>query len=297
MFAYKGSTAMITGASKGLGAAFAKELAGRCMNLVLIARSIDTLQDLADSLGAQYGVSCVALRADLAASDAVERIVTELERLDLKIDLLINNAGLGLTGDFLSHDLAQELASIQVNVQALVGLSHALGAKMVSRGTGGIINLASNAAFQPLPHMATYAAAKAFVLHFSEALKFELKGRGVQVMAVCPGPTATSFFEGVSTKMKDGAFDAPSWWSAAPCGRSIRKSPSPILDGSACAPPFGFLVRCPATLWLALINRTQDDRSCFGERASCRPSSIRDGPHGSDALSWPDGARLAGGLR
>ena len=207
MFAYRDSTAMITGASKGLGAAFAKELAGRGTNLVLIARSIDTLQDLADSLGAQYGVRCVVLQADLATSDAVKRIMTELERLDLKIDLLINNAGLGLTGDFMSHDLAEELASIQVNVQALVGLSHALGAKMVARGTGGIINLASNSAFQPLPHMATYAAAKAFVLHFSEALKYELKGRGVQVMAVCPGPTATSFFAGVSTKMKDGAFD------------------------------------------------------------------------------------------
>jgi hypothetical protein len=112
-------------------------------------------------------VRCVALQADLATSDAVKRIVTELERLDLKIDLLINNAGLGLTGDFLSHDLAEELASIQVNVQALVGLSHALGTKMVSRGTGGIINLASNSAFQP-----------------------------------------PNFFEGVSTKMKDGAFDS-----------------------------------------------------------------------------------------
>jgi uncharacterized protein len=208
MFAYRDSTAMITGASKGLGAAFAKELAGRGMNLVLVARSIDALQDLANSLGAQYGVRCVVLQADLATSDAVKRIVTELGSLDLKIDLLINNAGLGLTGDFLSHHLAEELASIQVNVQALVGLSHALGAQMVSRGTGGIINLASNSAFQPLPHMATYAAAKAFVLHFSEALKFELRGRGVQVMAVCPGPTATSFFEGVSTKMKDGAFDS-----------------------------------------------------------------------------------------
>src|ERR1700726_2032244 len=107
MFAYRGSTAMITGASKGLGAAFAKELAGRGMNLVLAARSIDTLQELADSLGAQNGVRCVALQADLAASDAVKRIATELERLDLKIDLLINNAGVGLTGDFLSHDLAE----------------------------------------------------------------------------------------------------------------------------------------------------------------------------------------------
>ena len=139
---------------------------------------------------------------------SLARSEKSLGRLDLKIDLLINNAGLGLTGDFLSHDLAEELASIQVNVQALVGLSHALGAKMVSRGTDGIINLASNSAFQPLPHMATYAAAKAFVLHFSEALKFKLRGRGVKVMAVCPGPTATSFFEGVSTKMKDGAFDS-----------------------------------------------------------------------------------------
>jgi short-subunit dehydrogenase len=208
MFAYKGSTALVTGASKGLGASFAKELARRGMNLVLVARSIDALQELAHSLGAQYGVSGVALQADLAAPDAVERIVAEIDRLDLKIDLLINNAGLGLTGDFLSHDLGQELASIQVNVQALVGLSHALGARMVARGTGGIINLASNASFQPLPHMATYAAAKAFVLHFSEALNVELKGRGVQVTAVCPGPTATSFFEGVSTTMKDGVFDS-----------------------------------------------------------------------------------------
>lgn len=208
MFAYKGSTALITGASKGLGATFAKELAGRGMNLVLVARSVDALQSLADSLSAQYGVRCVALPADLAAVDAVEQIVMALERQDLKIDLLVNNAGLGLTGDFLSHDFARELASIQVNVQALVGLSHALGTKMVARGAGGIINLASNAAFQPLPNMATYAAAKAFVLHFSEALNVELKGRGVQVMAVCPGPTATSFFDGVSTNMKDSAFDS-----------------------------------------------------------------------------------------
>src|SRR5260370_22310867 len=149
MFTYRDSTAMITGASKGLGAAFAKELAGRGMNLVLVARSIDTLQDLADSIGAECGVRCVVLQADLATSDAVKRIMTELERLDLKIDLLINNAGLGLNGDFLSHDLAKELASIQVNVQALVGLSHAFGAKIVSRGTVSIINLASNSAFQP----------------------------------------------------------------------------------------------------------------------------------------------------
>ena len=125
-------------------------------------------------------------------------------------------------------------------MQALVGLSHALGAKMVSRGTGGIINLASNSAFQPLPHMATYAAAKAFVLHFSEALKFELKGRGVQVMAVCPGPTATSFFEGVSTKMKDGAFDSAE--------RVVRRTLRSFDQKKSVAYPGRFSVR--VAIWL-----------------------------------------------
>ncbi len=243
MFTYRDSTAMITGASKGLGAAFAKELAGRGMNLVLVARSIDTLQDLADSIGAECGVRCVVLQADLATWDAVKRIMTELERLDLKIDLLINNAGLGLTGDFLSHDLAKELASIQVNVLALVGLSHALGAKMVLRGKGGIINLASNSAFQALPHMATYAAAKAFVLHFSEALKFELRERGVQVMAVCPGPTATSFFEGISTKMKDGAFDSAEL--------VVRRTLRSFDQRKSVAYPGRFSVR--VAIWLARL--------------------------------------------
>jgi uncharacterized protein len=240
MFAHKGSTALITGASKGLGASFARELASRGMNLVLAARSIGPLQELADALSGQYGVSCVALQIDLAAPDAVERIMAELDRLDLKIDLLVNNAGLGLTGEFLSHGLAQELASIQVNIQALVGLSHALGARMVARGTGGIINLASNAAFQPLPNMATYAAAKAFVLHFSEALNAELEGRGVRVMAVCPGPTATSFFDGVSTTMAQGTFDSAEL--------VVRRTLQSFDQGKSVAYPGRFSVR--AATWL-----------------------------------------------
>jgi short-subunit dehydrogenase len=208
MFAYRGSTALITGASKGLGVAFARQLAGRGMDLVLAARSIDALRQLADTLSAQHAVRCVALQTDLAAADAVTRLAAELDRLQIEVDLLVNNAGLGLPGDFLSHDLAAELASIQVNVQALVGLSHRLGSRMAARGRGGIINVSSNAAFQPLPHMATYGAAKTFVLHFTEALALELKARGVQVMAVCPGPTATSFFAGTAIKMKDQAFDS-----------------------------------------------------------------------------------------
>jgi short-subunit dehydrogenase len=208
MFIYENATALITGASKGLGSAFARELAKRGANLVLVARSPAALQELADSLHAQYGVECVVLVADLASPDAVKNIVSELEKRHVHVDLLINNAGLGLTGDFLSHDLGKELGSVQVNVQALVGLSHALGRKMLARGNGGIINLSSNSAFQPLPSMATYAAAKAFVLHFTEALRYELKNSGVHVMAVAPGPTATNFFEGVSTTMKSSTFDS-----------------------------------------------------------------------------------------
>jgi short-subunit dehydrogenase len=208
MFVYRGSTALITGASKGLGMVFAETLASRGMNLVLVARSSDVLNTLAEDLTTRYGVNCVALNADLAAPEAAIKIDEELKRRGIRVDLLVNNAGLGLTGSFLSHDLKKEQSAIQVNVQTVVGLAHLFGRGMAKRGTGGIINLASNASFQPLPHMATYAATKAFVLFFSEALQFELAGTGVHVMAACPGPTATSFFDGVSTNVSPKDMDS-----------------------------------------------------------------------------------------
>lgn len=208
MFVYRGSTALITGASKGLGKVFAETLAARGMNLVLVARSADTLQALAEGLSARHGVQTVALNIDLSHPGAALQIGEELERRDIQVDLLVNNAGLGLTGSFLSHDPTKEQTQIQVNVQALVALSHRFGSGMAKRGRGGIINLASNASFQPLPHMATYAATKAFVLFFSEALQFELVGTGVHVMAACPGPTATSFFDGVSTNVSPKDMDS-----------------------------------------------------------------------------------------
>ena len=207
MFVYRGTTALITGASKGLGKVFAETLAARGMNLVLVARSSDVLNALAEDLAARYGVQCVPLNADLGTPEAAIQIGEELRRRRIQVDLLVNNAGLGLTGGFLSHDLKKEQSAIQVNVQTVVALAHLFGRGMAERGTGGIINLASNASFQPLPHMATYAATKAFVLHFSEALRFELAGTGVHVMAACPGPTATSFFDGVSTNVSPGNMD------------------------------------------------------------------------------------------
>jgi short-subunit dehydrogenase len=209
MFTYKGSTALITGASKGLGVVFAEELAKRGADLVLIARSKEALQTLAARLTTQHGVKSYVIAADLADPRAIDDIFAELAERDLRVDLLINNAGLGLSGRFLDHDHSKELASIQVNIQALVGLSHRFGKSMSARGRGGIINIASNSAFQPLPYMATYAATKAFVLHFGEALKHELNDTGVRVMTACPGPTATSFFEGTPTTMSDRSFDTP----------------------------------------------------------------------------------------
>ena len=136
----------MTGASKGLGATFAEELASRGADLVLIARSRDALQTLAARLTAQYGVTCYVIAADLADPRSIDDIFSELAEQGVQIDLLINNAGLGLSGHFLDHDLAKEQASIQVNVQALVGLSHRFGKAMATRGRGGIINIASNSA-------------------------------------------------------------------------------------------------------------------------------------------------------
>lgn len=207
MFIYKGATALITGASKGLGTAFATALAARGANVVLVARSTEKLETLAQTLASRYGVTCIALSIDLTAPNAAQLVEQELDARDLVVDLLINNAGLGHSGAFLSHDVHAEQASVQLNIQALVGLSHALGSRMATAKRGGIINIASNASFQPLPYMAVYAATKAFVLSFSEALRYELASDGVQVMAACPGPTATSFFEGTKTGMKDKDFD------------------------------------------------------------------------------------------
>jgi short-subunit dehydrogenase len=208
MFDYRGSTALITGASKGLGAVFAEALAQRGMNLVLMARSTDKLNVLSRHLHVRYKVQRTILSIDLADPRGPQTIAEELERRGILVDLLVNNAGFGLSGEFLSHDPEQERAEIEVNVQALVALTHYFGKAMAVRGKGGIINVASNASFQPLPYMATYAATKAFVLHFSEAIRHELTAKGVHVMATCPGPTATSFFEGTSTQMSPENMDS-----------------------------------------------------------------------------------------
>jgi len=187
-------TALVTGASGGIGEALARGLAAEGHALVLVARSADRLQALADSLHAAHGTDVKVVSADLAAPGAAAEVVAQLG--DLAIDVLVNNAGFGDYGPFHESDPAKATQMVQLNVGTLTDLTRALLPGMVARGHGRVLNVASTAAFMPGPLMAVYYATKAYVLSFSEAIAYELKGTGVTVTALCPGPVATGFQQG-----------------------------------------------------------------------------------------------------
>jgi short-subunit dehydrogenase len=191
------SRALVTGASSGIGEAFARALAVRGEDLVLVARSGGKLQALAEELAARHHVRADVVAADLADPSAPGAIVAELAARGIQIGTLINNAGFGTHGRFDQLDGARERDEVLVNVYAPVALAHALLPAMLARKRGAIVNVASTAAFQPVPYMATYGATKAFVLSFSEALAEEVRAHGVKVVALCPGQTSTAFFEGI----------------------------------------------------------------------------------------------------
>ena len=182
---------LITGASAGLGAEFARQCARRGEDLVLVARRRDRLEALAAEIG---GTSHI-LVADLARAGAAASLIAEIEAEGLSVGCLINNAGFGLAGKFAVRPLDRFGEMIDLNVRTLVELCHIVLPAMRARGAGAILNVASTAAFQPGPNMAVYYATKAFVLSFTEALHHELKGSGIRVSALCPGPTATEFGE------------------------------------------------------------------------------------------------------
>jgi short-subunit dehydrogenase len=179
---------LITGASAGLGAEFARQCAARGDELVLVARRRDRLEALAAEIGRAH-----VIVLDLQAPGAARQLSEDVQGRGLAVTRLINNAGFGLVGTFAALPLERQRAMIDLNIAALVELSHLLLPAMVAARTGGILNVASTAAFQAGPGMAVYFASKAFVLSFSEALHQELKGSGVSVSALCPGPTATEF--------------------------------------------------------------------------------------------------------
>ncbi|MGW0822374.1 SDR family NAD(P)-dependent oxidoreductase [Streptomyces sp. NPDC002845] len=194
------STALVTGASSGLGAEFATQLAARGHDLVLVARSRDRLEEVAERLRTAHGVKTHVLAQDLAQPDAGRRIARELADRGLHIDLLVNNAGFGTVGRFEEIDPERDHDQLMVNVVALVDLPHALLPGMLERGSGAVLNIGSTAGYQPSPYFTVYSAAKTFVLNFSLALRQEYRGRGIRVTTLCPGPVETRFFEVIGTR-------------------------------------------------------------------------------------------------
>src|SRR6266853_6563001 len=189
------NTTLITGASSGIGEVFARKLAARGNNLLLVARSEDKLITLCNELGRSKSTHAQYVALDLSERDAPARLFAEAQNRGLEIDFLINNAGFGSMGEFTKLDLNHELNMIDLNVRSLVELTHRFLVPMRERKSGSIINVASTAGFQPVPFMATYAATKAFAISFSEALAEENRAHGIHVMALCPGVTETNFFE------------------------------------------------------------------------------------------------------
>jgi uncharacterized protein len=189
------STCLVTGASSGIGAEIARELAGRGHGLTLVARREERLEDLAGELSEQFGVRAETVGCDVADPAARAALPSKLRDLGLRVEVLVNNAGYGSSGRFQELDPDAETAMVRVNVEAVVALCGEYVPGMVERGTGAVLNVASIAAFQPLPGQATYAATKAFVLSFTDALHADLHGTGVTATALCPGPVHSEFAE------------------------------------------------------------------------------------------------------
>ena len=199
---YTDKWALVTGASSGIGAEFARQLAARGMHLVLVARRKELLDELANDLHAKHAARCEPIACDLSQPHAVTELMAELDRRGVVVDLLVNNAGFGIVGEVDDANVERLAEMLRLNVGATVELTYRLLPGMLQRGQGAVVNVASLSAFQPVAYMGVYAATKAFVLHFSEALAEEVRTRGVTVLAVCPGVTKTAFFD---------AAGAPGW--------------------------------------------------------------------------------------
>jgi short-subunit dehydrogenase len=186
-------TVLITGASSGIGRELARLFASAGSDLVLVARREDRLHELSAELSSRYGVKAHVLPRDLILPHAPREIAEELQDAGVQIDVLVNNAGFGDRGEFATLPLERQTEMVQVNVAALTELTRRFLPGMIERGRGGILNVASSAAFQPGPLMSVYYATKAYALHFSEGIAEELAGTGVTVTCLCPGPTITGF--------------------------------------------------------------------------------------------------------
>ena len=213
------STAVVTGASSGIGAAIAKELASRGHSLTLVARREERLRSLATELAADHGVGADVISCDLGDEAERDRLATELRNRDRLVEVLVNNAGFGHQADFARSPHERMVEMVRINVEAVVDLTSRFITGMVDRGRGSVINIASLGAFQPLPGSAVYGASKAFVLSFSEAIRTELRGSGVSITAVCPGPVRTEFMDAAGMPGVEDRTPGMVWASAEDVAR------------------------------------------------------------------------------
>jgi hypothetical protein len=203
------TAALVTGSSSGIGANIARELAARGHGLILVARREDRLRDLADTLAQTHNVRVEFIATDLADADARGALPAEIERRGLTVDILVNNAGFTTMGAVHKANRDAEVRMVRLNVEAVVDLCTVFVAGMVTRHRGAILNTASTAAYQPLPGQAVYAASKSFVLSYGQALGAELKGTGVTVTTLCPGPVETGFAETAGLTDEEAAASLP----------------------------------------------------------------------------------------
>ena len=220
-------TALITGASSGIGEVFAREFAARGYDLIIAARRTDRLNTVAKSITAETGAAVKVLAADLSVPNSAAKLAKAVG--STPVDVLVNNAGWGSIGPFSGEDLSSMADEINVNVIALTQLSRLFVGPMIERGRGTIINIASTAAYQPVPNMSVYAATKAYVLSFTEGLWGELQGTGVTAIAVSPGGTATEFFDVAGGRAMSGGLMTPAQVVATALSALDASSPAPSV--------------------------------------------------------------------
>jgi short-subunit dehydrogenase len=256
----KRETALITGASSGIGLDLARVMAPD-FDLIITARNQSELEKLARELEARHGNHVHVIPADLSQPQAAEQLFTEIQRSSLTVDLIINNAGFGAYGPFAQSDLQSDLAMVQVNIAALTALTRLALPGMLERRHGRIMNVASTAGFQPGPLMSVYYATKAYVIMFSEAIANELKGSGVTVTCLCPGPTGTQFASRANMEksrlFKLGAMDSVSVAKAGYKGMMAGKT---IVVPGLLNKTLAFSVRFSPRKLVTAISRSLQER-------------------------------------
>jgi short-subunit dehydrogenase len=254
---FSGTTALITGASSGLGSEFAHQFARRGADVVLVARREDRLRELAERISGQHGVHATPIALDLARPDAHAVLRAEVDGRGIRIGTLVNNAGFGVKGAFVDADPVRIAQMVQLNVGAVVAITREFLPDLVRTGRGALVNVASTAAYQPCPDMAVYGASKAFVLSFTEALAHETRDSGLRVLTLSPGATRTEFFDIVGTENAAvGRFQTPEQVVALALRRlDGRRTPPSVVSGRANALTSRLVGVMPRRLALAVSGR------------------------------------------